>query len=185
MDIFNLPKVSKISLDSSTISVASSASPTHEEENRGLVEEDVHRASSQRKRGNVNFWKDQDFASAREWRMHVSGDLYRFNQKRKAEGKRELSEREFKEKFSEENKGDESDRESISGSGEDDLSSSSDSSDDDDEMEEYIDPNDPEAHEKRQELKRKQREKFINNKKKRERKRLERQQQIRKDGEPY
>lgn len=132
MDIFNLPKVSKISLDSATISVASSASPTHEEENRGLVEEDVHRASSQRKRGNVNFWKDQGFASAREWRMHVSGDLYRFNQKRKAEGKRELSEREFKEKFSEENKGDESDRESISGSGEDDLSSSSDSSCDDD-----------------------------------------------------
>ena len=137
MDIFNLPKVSKISLDSATISVASSASPTHdaheeEEENRGLVEEDVHRASSQRKRGNVNFWKDQGFASAREWRMHVSGDLYRFNQKRKAEGKRELSEREFKEKFSEENKGDESDRESISGSGEDDLSSSSDSSGDDD-----------------------------------------------------
>ena len=60
-----------------------------------------------------------------------------------------------------------------------------DSSDDDDETEEYIDPNDPEAHEKRQELKRKQREKYINDKKKRERKRLERQQQIRKDGEPF
>jgi len=133
MDIFNLPKVSKISLDSATISMAASSSPNnnaHEEEDRGFVEED---ASSQRKRGNVNFWKDQGFASAREWRMHVSGDLYRFNQKRKAEGKRELSEREFKEKFSEENKGDESDRESISGSGEDDLSSSSsDSSGDDD-----------------------------------------------------
>ena len=56
------------------------------------------------------------------------------NQKRKLRGKRELSEAEFKERFSATTMNeDESDRESISGSGEDDLSSTDDddSSDED------------------------------------------------------
>ena len=65
----------------------------------------------------------------------MKGDLYRYNRKRQLEGKRELSEVEFKEKFdprAREKSTKESDgEESISGSGEDDLSSSSDDDDED------------------------------------------------------
>ena len=143
MDIFNLPKISKIALENATIS-SLIATPNdvgkgedQKEEGAGenwTLDSKEDARSGRRKRGNINLWKDQGFASAKEWRMHVSGDLYRLNQKRKLRGKRELSEAEFKERFSATTMNeDESDRESISGSGEDDLSSTDDddSSDED------------------------------------------------------
>ncbi len=145
MDIFNLPKISKIALENATISSliatpnndVSGKEEDRKEEGAGenwTLDSKEDARSGRRKRGNINLWKDQGFASAKEWRMHVSGDLYRLNQKRKLRGKRELSEAEFKERFSATTMNeDESDRESISGSGEDDLSSTDDddSSDED------------------------------------------------------
>ena len=145
MDIFNLPKISKIALDNATIS-SLIATPNDvgkgEDRKEGAGEnwtlDSKEDASGRRKRGNINLWKDQGFASAKEWRMHVSGDLYRLNQKRKLRGKRELSEAEFKERSSANTMNeDESDQESISGSGEDDLSSTDDDDSSGEENEDY------------------------------------------------
>jgi len=145
MDVFDLSstelKISKIALDSATILVADSHNNSHGGD-QTLPFEDGDDANAniaqqkQQRRGNVNLWKDLGFSSAREWHREKKSDLYRYNRKRQLEGKRELSELEFKEKFdlrAGEKSTKESDgEESISGSGEDDLSSSSNSSDDDD-----------------------------------------------------
>ena len=88
MDIFNLPKISKIALENATISSliatpnndVSGKEEDRKEEGAGenwTLDSKEDARSGRRKRGNINLWKDQGFASAKEWRMHVSGDLYR------------------------------------------------------------------------------------------------------------
>ena len=145
MDVFDLSntlKISKISLDSATILVADSPNggdqTLPEEDDKDANANIAAQQKQQQRKGNVNLWKDLGFSSPQEWHREMKGDLYRYNRKRQLEGKRELSELEFKEKFdlrAREKSTKESDgEESISGSGEDDLTSSSNSSDDEDDV---------------------------------------------------
>ena len=140
MDVFDLSntlKISKIALDSATIFLVAD-SPNGGDQT--LPEDDDKDANAniaaqrkqQQRKGNVNLWKDLGFSSPQEWHREMKGDLYRYNRKRQLEGKRELSELEFKEKFDLRAREKSDGEESISGSGEDDLTSSSNSSDDDD-----------------------------------------------------
>ena len=98
MDIFNLPKISKSrsKRDLSSLIATPNNDVSGKEEDRKeegadenwTLDSKEDARSSRRKRGNINLWKDQGFASAKEWRMHVSGDLYRLESETDAEGKR-------------------------------------------------------------------------------------------------
>ena len=139
MDVFDLSntlKISKIALDSATILVADSPNggdqTLPEDDDKDANANIAAQRKQQQRKGNVNLWKDLGFSSPQEWHREMKGDLYRYNRKRQLEGKRELSELEFKEKFDLRAREKSDGEESISGSGEDDLTSSSNSSDDDD-----------------------------------------------------
>lgn len=138
MDVFDLSntlKISKIALDSATILVADSPNggdqTLPEEDDKDANANIAAQQKQQQRKGNVNLWKDLGFSSPQEWHREMKGDLYRYNRKRQLEGKRELSELEFKEKFDLRAREKSDGEESISGSGEDDLSSSSDDEDED------------------------------------------------------